>query len=66
MRNWNLLHQRLEELNLEKEKQRFETERFEREIQKIEWKKQRATELRMDLMEKRSVIFNQDAKGFKA
>lgn len=59
------LHQRLEELNLEKEKQSFETERFEREIQKIEWKKQRAAELRMDLMEKRSVIFNQDAKDSK-
>ncbi|MCF0071743.1 M48 family metalloprotease [Dyadobacter sp. CY261] len=58
-------HARLEELNLQMEKQRFETERFEREIQKIEWKKQRASELRMDLMEKRSVIFNQDAKESK-
>jgi bla regulator protein blaR1 len=59
------LHQRLEELHLEREKYRFETERFEREIQKIEWKKQRAAELRMDLMEKRSTIFNQDAKDSK-
>ncbi|WP_342086891.1 M56 family metallopeptidase [Dyadobacter sp. OTU695] len=59
------LHQRLEDLHLEREKYRFETERFEREIQKIEWKKQRAAELRMDLMEKRSVIFNQDAKDSK-
>lgn len=58
-------HARLEELNLQKEKQQFETERFEREIQKIEWKKQRASELRSDLMEKRSVIFNQDAKDSK-
>ena len=59
------LHQRLDELHLEREKYRFEEERVEREIQKFEYKKQRAAELRMDLMEKRSVIFNQDAKDSK-
>lgn len=59
------LHQRLQELHLEREKHLFEEERIEREIEKIEYKKQRASELRMDLMEKRSVIFNEDAKDSK-
>lgn len=58
-------HARLRELYLEREKYRFETERFDREIEKIEWKKHRAEELRSDLMEKRSVIFNQDGKESK-
>ncbi|MHA4737378.1 M56 family metallopeptidase [Dyadobacter sp. MSC1_007] len=55
-------HHRMEELNLEIEKQRFEVERFHREIEKIEWKKNRAAELRSDLMEKRSVLFDHDDK----
>ncbi|SDE63372.1 BlaR1 peptidase M56 [Dyadobacter soli] len=58
-------HARLQELHLEREKYRFESERFDREIEKIEWKKRRAEELRSDLMEKRSVIFNQDSKESK-
>nr|WP_295929272.1 M56 family metallopeptidase [uncultured Dyadobacter sp.] len=58
-------HARLRELYLEREKYRFETERFDREIEKIEWKKRRAEELRSDLMEKRSVVFNQDGKEKK-
>lgn len=58
-------HIRLQELHREREKYRFETERFEREIEKIEWKKHRAEELRSDLMEKRSVLFNQDGKESK-
>lgn len=58
-------HVRLQELHREREKYRFETERFEREIEKIEWKKRRAEELRSDLMEKRSVLFNQDGKESK-
>jgi bla regulator protein BlaR1 len=58
-------HVRLQELHREREKYRFETERFEREIEKIEWKKHRAEELRSDLMEKRSVLFNQDGKESK-
>jgi beta-lactamase regulating signal transducer with metallopeptidase domain len=58
-------HVKLQDLYREKEKFRFETERFEREVEKIEWKKHRAEELRSDLMEKRSVIFNQDGKESK-
>lgn len=58
-------HARLQELNLEREKYRFETERLEREIEKLEWKKRRSEELRSDLMEKRSVLFNQDSKDTK-
>lgn len=58
-------HARLQELHREREKYLFEVERFQREIEKIEWKKRRAEELRSDLMEKRSVIFNQDGKESK-
>lgn len=58
-------HVRLQELHREREKYRFETERLEREIEKMEWKKHRAEELRSDLMEKRSVLFNQDGKESK-
>ena len=58
-------HVRLQELHREREKYRFEAERLEREIEKIEWKKHRAEELRSDLMEKRSVLFNQDGKESK-
>lgn len=58
-------HARLQELHREREKYLFEVERFQREIEKIEWKKHRAEELRSDLMEKRSVIFNQDGKESK-
>lgn len=58
-------HARLQELHREREKYLFEIERFQREIEKIEWKKRRAEELRSDLMEKRSVIFNQDGKESK-
>lgn len=55
-------HHRMEELNLELEKQQFEVERFHREIEKVEWKKHRASELRSDLMEKRSALFDQGDK----
>ena len=58
-------HARLQELHREREKYLFEVERFQREIEKTEWKKHRAEELRSDLMEKRSVLFNQDGKESK-
>jgi bla regulator protein BlaR1 len=58
-------HARLQDLYREREKYTFETERLERDIEKIDWKKHRAEELRSDLMEKRSVLFNQDGKESK-
>jgi bla regulator protein blaR1 len=54
---------RIEELRLEHEKLSFDAERARRQTEKLEWKKQAATEARYRLMEKRSAILNPSKSG---
>ena len=48
------LHQRIADLNLQVQKEHFAVERFQREEEKLDWKKEQLMETRQQLMEKRS------------
>ncbi len=50
------LHQRIADLNLQVQKERFAVERFHREEEKLDWKKDQLMEARQQLMEKRSAV----------
>lgn len=57
------LQRRMEELHLEMEKQQFEVEHFGRDEEKLDWKKDRANDIRQDLIEKRSTLLHPDSKS---
>ena len=50
------LHQRIADLNLQMQKENFAVERFQREEEKLDWKKDQLMEARQRLVEKRSAI----------
>ncbi|GHB68067.1 M56 family metallopeptidase [Persicitalea jodogahamensis] len=50
------LHQRIDDLSLQMQKEHFGVERFHREEEKLDWKKDQLMEVRQQLMEKRSAV----------
>jgi predicted nucleic acid-binding Zn-ribbon protein len=50
------LHQRIADLNLQMQKENFAVERFQREAEKLDWKKDQLMEARQQLTEKRSTV----------
>ena len=52
------LHQRIADLNLQMQKEHFAVERFGREEEKLDWKKDQLMETRQQLMEKRSAVMH--------
>ncbi|MCE7042076.1 M56 family metallopeptidase [Dyadobacter sp. CY312] len=53
---------RIEILYLDLEKKQFDIERYHREIQKIEWAKEKASQMRANLSEKHSKLLHPDSK----
>lgn len=60
------LHRRMEELHFDMEKSQFDIEHFQRDQEKLEWKKDHESDLRQELMEKRSALLHPDPKNGKA
>ncbi len=50
------LHQRIADLNIQVQKEHFAVEHFQREEEKLDWKKDQLMEARHQLMEKRSAV----------
>lgn len=57
------LQRRMQELQQETEKKHFDIEHFERNEEKLNWKKERAGEARQDLIEKRAHLLHSDGKS---
>jgi bla regulator protein BlaR1 len=56
------LERRMQELQQEMEKKHFDIEHFERNEEKLDWKKDRASEARQGLIEKRSNLLHPDGR----